>query len=55
MVTKQIEALKVVEAQNFNMRKNLLEYDDVMNLQRKRTICDESLWKQRMQVIDSQF
>ena len=35
-VTKQIEgAQKKVEAQNFNMRKNLLEYDDVMNLQRK--------------------
>jgi preprotein translocase subunit SecA len=34
-VTKQIEgAQKKVEAQNFNMRKNLLEYDDVMNLQR---------------------
>ena len=35
-VTKQIEgAQKKVEAQNFNMRKNLLEYDDVMNLQRR--------------------
>ena len=35
-VTKQIEnAQKKVEGHNFNIRKNLLEYDDVMNLQRK--------------------
>jgi preprotein translocase subunit SecA len=34
-VTKQIEnAQKKVEGHNFNIRKNLLEYDDVMNLQR---------------------
>jgi preprotein translocase subunit SecA len=34
-VTKQIEeAQKKVEGQAFNQRKNLLEYDDVMNLQR---------------------
>ena len=34
-VTKhKLGAQKKVEAQNFNMRKNLLEYDDVMNLQR---------------------
>ena len=34
-VTSQIEsAQKKVEGHNFNMRKNLLEYDDVMNLQR---------------------
>jgi preprotein translocase subunit SecA len=35
MVTKSIErAQKQVEAQNFAMRKHLLEYDDVMNKQR---------------------
>ncbi|GDX78571.1 protein translocase subunit SecA [Deltaproteobacteria bacterium] len=35
-VTSSIEnAQKKVEGNNFNMRKNLLEYDDVMNLQRK--------------------
>ena len=36
MVTKAIErAQKQVEAQNFAVRKHLLEYDDVMNKQRK--------------------
>jgi preprotein translocase subunit SecA len=36
MVTKQIEtAQKAVEAQNFEARKHLLEYDDVMNKQRE--------------------
>ena len=36
MVTKSIErAQKQVEAQNFAIRKHLLEYDDVMNKQRK--------------------
>jgi preprotein translocase subunit SecA len=35
MVTRAIErAQKQVEAQNFSMRKHLLEYDDVMNKQR---------------------
>jgi preprotein translocase subunit SecA len=35
-VTASIEnAQKKVEGHNFNMRKNLIEYDDVMNLQRK--------------------
>jgi preprotein translocase subunit SecA len=35
-ITKSIEnAQKKVEGHNFNMRKNLLEYDDIMNLQRK--------------------
>ncbi len=35
-ITKSIEnAQKKVEGHNFNIRKNLLEYDDVMNLQRK--------------------
>jgi len=37
MVTKSIErAQKQVEAQNFSIRKHLLEYDDVMNKQRTR-------------------
>ena len=37
MVTKAIErAQKQVEAQNFAVRKHLLEYDDVMNKQRER-------------------
>jgi preprotein translocase subunit SecA len=36
MVTKSIErAQKQVEAQNFGIRKHLLEYDDVMNKQRE--------------------
>jgi preprotein translocase subunit SecA len=36
MVTKAIErAQKQVEAQNFSIRKHLLEYDDVMNKQRE--------------------
>ena len=35
-VTKSIEnAQKKVEERNFDIRKNLLEYDDVMNEQRK--------------------
>jgi len=35
MITKAVEnAQKKVEAYNFDMRKNLLEYDDVMNKQR---------------------
>ncbi len=37
MVTRAIErAQKQVEAQNFSVRKHLLEYDDVMNKQRER-------------------
>lgn len=36
MVTKSIErAQKKVEENNFGMRKRLLEYDDVMNIQRE--------------------
>jgi preprotein translocase subunit SecA len=35
-ISKSIEnAQKKVEGHNFNIRKNLLEYDDVMNMQRK--------------------
>ncbi len=42
MVTKSIErAQKRVEENNFGMRKNLLEYDDVMNIQR------EAIYKKR--------
>ena len=36
MISKRIEgAQKAVEAQNFESRKHLLEYDDVMNKQRE--------------------
>src|SRR5262249_9150871 len=36
MISKRIEAAqKAVEAQNFEARKHLLEYDDVMNKQRE--------------------
>ena len=36
MITKRIaEAQKAIEAQNFDARKHLLEYDDVMNKQRQ--------------------
>ena len=42
MVTKSIQrAQKKVEAQNFGIRKHLLEYDDVMNKQR------ENIYRQR--------
>src|SRR5215510_13177967 len=47
MVTKAIErAQKQVEAQNFSVRKHLLEYDDVMNKQR------ESVYTLRRQILD---
>src|SRR5262249_33834386 len=37
MVTRRIEAAqKKVEERNFDMRKNLLEFDEVMDMQRKR-------------------
>lgn len=46
MVTKAIErAQKQVEAQNFSIRKHLLEYDDVMNKQR------ESIYAQRKDIL----
>ncbi len=46
MVTKAIEnAQKKVEAHNFDIRKQLLEYDDVMNKQR------EVIYEQRRQVL----
>ena len=45
-LTRSIEgAQKKVEAHNFDMRKNLLEYDDVMNQQRK------SIYKLRRRVL----
>ncbi len=48
MVTKAIEnAQKKVEAHNFEIRKHLLEYDDVMNKQR------EVIYEQRRQVISN--
>jgi len=47
MVTKAIErAQKQVEAQNFSVRKHLLEYDDVMNKQR------ESIYALRRELLD---
>jgi len=52
LITKAIEnAQKRVEGQNFDMRKHLLEYDDVMNHQRKviyeqrrKVLQGEGLW-----------
>src|SRR5437879_5085590 len=50
MVTKAIErAQKQVEAQNFSVRKHLLEYDDVMNKQR------ENVYALRRQILDGQI
>jgi len=47
MVTKAIErAQRQVEAQNFSVRKHLLEYDDVMNKQR------ESVYTLRREVLE---
>lgn len=49
MVTKAIaRAQKQVEAQNFSMRKHLLEYDDVMNKQR------ENVYTLRRELLDGQ-
>jgi len=46
MVSKAIErAQKQVEAQNFSIRKHLLEYDDVMNKQR------ESIYRLRREIL----
>jgi len=53
MISKAIEnAQKRVEGQNFDIRKHLLEYDDVMNRQRqviyeqrKKVLRGEDLWK----------
>ena len=47
MVTKALEnAQKKVEGSNFDIRKNLLGYDDVMNIQR------EIIYKQRTEVLE---
>jgi preprotein translocase subunit SecA len=69
-VTKAIEnAQKKVEAHNFDIRKNLLEYDDVANDQRKviydqrnelmeiESISDtiDSLWTEQLQNVYSQY
>lgn len=49
MVTRRIEAAqKKVEERNFDIRKNLLEYDEVMDEQRKR------VYKYRQAVLDGQ-
>ena len=49
MVSKQIEgAQKKVEAHNFDMRKNLLEYDNVANEQRK------VIYSQRSEIMDAE-
>ncbi len=50
MVTKAIaRAQRQVEAQNFSMRKHLLEYDDVMNKQR------ENVYTLRRQLLESKI
>jgi preprotein translocase subunit SecA len=50
MVTKAIErAQRQVEAQNFSVRKHLLEYDDVMNKQR------ESIYALRRQLLEGRI
>jgi preprotein translocase subunit SecA len=49
ILSKQIEnAQKKVEEQNFVMRKNVLKYDDVMNVQRMK------IYEQRRHVLDGQ-
>jgi preprotein translocase subunit SecA len=50
MVTRAIErAQKQVEAQNFSVRKHLLEYDDVMNKQR------ESIYALRREILEGRI
>ena len=49
MITKSIEnAQKKVEAHNFDIRKHLIEYDDVMNKQR------EVIYTQRREILAGQ-
>ncbi|MCL4793474.1 MAG: preprotein translocase subunit SecA [Bryobacteraceae bacterium] len=49
LITKRIEAAqKAVEAQNFSIRKHLLEYDDVMNKQR------QAIYGMRRQLLEGQ-
>ena len=60
MISKAIEnAQKRVEGQNFDMRKHLLEYDDVMNRQRqviyeqrKKVLRGEQLWVDIEEMLD---
>jgi preprotein translocase subunit SecA len=60
MISKAIEnAQKRVEGQNFDMRKHLLEYDDVMNRQRqviyeqrKKVLRGEQLWEDVEEMLD---
>src|SRR5688500_6452048 len=49
-VTKSVEnAQKKVEERNFDIRKNLLEYDDVMNSQRK------TIYKLRQELLEGRY
>ena len=49
MISKAVEnAQKKVEGRNFSIRKNVLKYDDVMNVQR------EIIYRQRRQVLDGE-
>ena len=49
MISNAVErAQKRVEGRNFSIRKNVLQYDDVMNVQR------EIIYKQRREVLDGQ-
>ena len=49
MISSAVEkAQKRVEGKNFSIRKNVLKYDDVMNVQR------EIIYKQRRQVLDGE-
>ena len=49
MITKSVEsAQRRVEGRNFSIRKNVLSYDDVMNVQR------EIIYAQRRQVLDGE-
>ena len=49
MLSNAIEnAQKTVESRNFQSRKNVLEYDDVMNIQR------EIIYEQRREVLDGE-
>ena len=49
MISKAVEnAQKRVEGRNFTIRKNVLQYDDVMNTQR------EIIYKQRREVLDGE-
>jgi preprotein translocase subunit SecA len=50
MVTRSVERAQTkVEARNFDIRKNLLEYDDVMNQQRK------TIYAMRRQILEGRY